>query len=145
MAQGRKTGGRQKGTPNKATVERRLLAAEVAARRTDMAAKHGRKLGVDKMEEYGDIFEGAAAYFRPTTQSEIAAGRPRNPNGDWNEFGIWMDRAFEARKEVTKYQTPKLNAVAVALAPPVQTEERKRFTLTVFEGGKPLPKPGEVA
>ncbi len=137
-------GGRAKGVRNKATIERDLIAAQIAERRMSEAAKHGRKLAVEKMEEYAGLFEGAAAVFRPTTTEEAKTGRDINADGDWEKFGTWMDRAFNALKEVAKYQSPQLRAIAIAPTPQVDvTETRKTFTLTVFEGGRALPPPRE--
>ena len=142
---GQRFGGRKKGTPNKATTERKLLAAEVERRRAATSVGREREMAIEKLERYGNMAEGAAALHRPTSPSEIQAGQAPNPLGSWSEFREWLMCAARIARMQVDFQTPKLSAVAIALPPPVQTEERKRFTLTVFEGGKPLPKPGEIA
>jgi hypothetical protein len=142
---GQRFGGRQKGTPNKATTERQLLAAEVERRRAATSVGRPREMAIEKLSRYGDMAEGAAALHRPTSPQELAAGRPPNPLGNWGEFREWMKLAANIARMQVDFETPKLSAVALALPPPVRRDESKRFTLTVFEGGKPLPKPGEIA
>jgi hypothetical protein len=141
---GQRFGGRKKGTPNKATTERLIIAAEVEKRRTAKAVGRERELGVEKLAKLGDIAEGAAALVRPTSPQEIAAGVPPNPQGNLSEFREWIRLAGTLAKWRAEYETPKLMAMAIAAPPPVQRDEAKRFTLTVFEGGRPLPKAGEI-
>ena len=141
---GQRFGGRKKGTPNKATQERRLIAAEVERRRAATSVGREREMAIEKLERYGSMAEGAAALHRPTSPQEIAAGRPQNPIGNWSEFREWLKLAAAIARMQVEFQTPKLSAVALALPPPAQRDEPKRFTLTVFEGGKPLPRPGEI-
>jgi nitrogen fixation protein FixH len=139
-APGERRGGRVKGTKNRTTVERELIAAEVARRQTSRAHEQDRELAVEVMARYMREFEDAAAHFRPVAEEEVAAGEKPNPNGDWAKFGQWAERVVATARELARYQSPQLRAVMVSQAPPV-VETRKRFTLTVFEGGKPLPPP----
>ena len=141
---GQRPGGRKKGTPNKATTERRLIAAEVERRRAATSVGRPREMAIEKLARYGNMAEGAAALHRPTSPAEIAAGQAPNPLGNWTEFREWLKTAAAIARMQVDFETPKLSAVAIALPPPAQTDERKRFTLTVFEGGKPLPRPGEI-
>jgi hypothetical protein len=141
---GQRFGGRKKGTPNKATTERRLLAVEVERRRMARSVGQERELSKERIERYIKHAEGAAAMYRPTSPQEIAAGQPKNPMGDANEHREWVRLAATFSKWLLEFEIPKLSAVALALPPPVQRDEPKRFTLTVFEGGKPLPRPGEI-
>jgi hypothetical protein len=119
------------------TVERELIAAEVAKRTTSRAHASGRELAVEKIEKFITEFERIAAHFRPVTAEDAAAGVPPNANGSWSNYAEWSTRALEAARTLAAYQTPKLAAVAITPAPPI-TEKLKRFTLTVFDGGKPV-------
>jgi hypothetical protein len=123
MATGKKTGGRKAGTPNRATVERELLAAKAVAAAKAMenpeiqaavagveAAKAaGRKLGKDILDEFANVLAGAAAYYQPTPGGT-------NPNADPVMFFKYAELAMYAAKEVSQFQSPKLSAVMVGMA-----------------------------
>ena len=138
MAKGKKTGGRKKNTPNKATLERQINAAQVI----DRARKEGRDLAVTVLERLMNVAEGATGLTRPTAKAEIAAGRAANPEGNWDLFGQWFDRTAYCAKELAKFQSPQIKAMEAPTPPPdpadVEQKSRKRFGLRVFEGGKPL-------
>jgi hypothetical protein len=140
-APGERRGGRAKGTKNRTTVERELIAAEVARRQTSRAREQGHELAVEVMERYMREFEDGAAHFRPVAEEEVAAGKKPNPNGDWAKYGEWAERVVACAKELAKYQSPQLRAIAIAPAPQPDDDKPKRFTLTVFESGKALPAP----
>jgi hypothetical protein len=130
---GERRGGRAKGTRNKSTIEKALLAERIAAE----AKQTGRPLAKEQLDKLMAIFEGATAFFQPTLPHQIAAGQPTNPNGDWDKFERWALNFMNCAKELAKYQSPQYRAILVAPAPdPDQGERRRRFTLTVFEGGQ---------
>lgn len=138
---GHKRGGRVKGQKNIATREREILAAEIAKRQMSRAVEQGRELAVEALERYAKLFEGAASVFRPVTEKEVEAGNPPNPMGDWDKFRTWLGEARDTMKELAKYQSPQLRAIAIAPTPIVEEDHTKTFTLTVFEGGRSLPPP----
>ena len=139
MAKGKRTGGRKKGTPNKATLERQINAAQAI----DKARKEGRDLAVTVLERLMNIAEGACGLNRPTPQRSILQGEKQNPDGDWGRFGDWFDRTVYCAKELAKYQSPPIKAMEQPTAPPDPDEAERvgtrTFTLQVFEGGKALP------
>jgi hypothetical protein len=120
MAQGRKTGGRAKGTPNKATLERE----EEAARALDRSRATGRPLAKDRLDELLDVALGAMQRHQPVTRDMVqrarAAGNTavKESKGDWGGFGDWWDRAAFAAKALAPYQSPQLKAIAMQMAPP---------------------------
>ena len=77
MARGRKTGGRRRGTPNKATTEKALIAARAVAD----ANVAGKKLAKDVLEGFMLLFSEMAGHHQPTP-----AGGPPNPNEDKTTF-----------------------------------------------------------
>ena len=129
--------GRKRGGKNKATIEREINAAAVI----DRARKEGRELAVDVLERIMKLCEGAAGAFRPTTQRDVAAGNPTNPDGNEPVFGQWVDRWTYCAKELAKYQSPQVKAIEQPAPPPDVNapEDKPRLVkLRVFEGGKPV-------
>jgi hypothetical protein len=99
---GERRGGRQRGTKNKATVEREINAAAVI----DRARREGRELAVDVLEKLMKVAEGAAAINRPTEQKKYK-------DGDWKLFAEWFDRTAFCAKALAPFQSPTFKAVAV--------------------------------
>jgi len=120
---GERRGGRVKGVPNKATIEKALLAE----RAVEQARLNGKKLGKERLEELMEIFIGATAYFQPT----ITPGVP-STTGDWDKFEKWARLAMECAAKLAPYQSPTFRAIVVA-PPPAESDITKRFTLTIFE------------
>jgi hypothetical protein len=136
--------GRAKGTKNKATIERELIAAEIAKRQMTRAQEHGRELAVEVLERFMKIFEGAARVHRPVTDEEVKAGKDPNPMGDWEKFRSWARDCVDCAKALAQYQSPRFSAIAIAPTPQIDESARiRRFSLTIFEGGRALPKPRE--
>ena len=98
MARGRKTGGRKLGTPNKATVERAVLAERAAAE----GGATGRPLAKEVLDDFMHIFAEMAASFREL--------------GELDNFQRWALHAIECAKALAPYQSPKLSAVMVGAA-----------------------------
>lgn len=135
---GERRGGRQKGTPNKATRERQInAAAEI-----DRARREGRELAKDVLERFMKLAEGACAVNRPTAAEDIAKGKAENPDGDWGRFGEWFDRTVYCAKELAKYQSPQIKGVDAPAPPPdpktLEQGSKRKFGLRVFEGGRAL-------
>jgi hypothetical protein len=120
MARGTKTGGRKVGTPNKLTVERQEEAARALDRR---ARATPRPLAKDRLDELLDVALGAMQQFQPVTKEMVerahAVGntKVKESKGDWVGFGSWWDRAVFAAKELAKYQSPQLKALAMVQTP----------------------------
>lgn len=116
---GKKTGGRAKGTPNKATIERELEAA----RALDKSRALGRPLARDRLDELLDVALGAMQRHQPVTKEMVdrarAAGNAnvKESKGDWDGFGDWWDRAAFAAKALAPYQSATYKAIAVQMAP----------------------------
>jgi hypothetical protein len=103
-------GGRQKGTPNRRTLQRQI---EVA-RRLDDARNHGKPLAKDQIGDLLGVAMDAMGHFKGNGGSGKV--------DDWPNFGAWWDRAVFAAKELAKYESPQLRAIHVAqtdLRPPV--------------------------
>ena len=146
MAKGTKTGGRTAGTPNKATVERAL----VAQRQVAEAKASGRKLGKEIVEDFAHAFASMAAFYQPQPGGRDASGKVNmnaNPNADENKFVEYAKMAVAAGAELANYQSPKLRAILVAADKPTNPgDRRKKFTLGIFDNqGRAAPKHIDVA
>jgi hypothetical protein len=135
---GERRGGRKKGTPNKLTSERALQA--LMAAQTVKAVREANpnvpplELAKDVLNRMMKVSEGAAGLFRPANPTGGTQGVE-----NWDRFGQWVDRTIACAKELAKYQSPQLRAILVPAAAPDtnQPEKRKRFSLTIFDGGTP--------
>jgi hypothetical protein len=141
--------GRAKGSKNKATIERELLAADIAKRQMSRAHEQGRELGVEALERYQKLFEGAAAILKPSEEEIVSikviddkTGMGAKAEHLLGLFREWLAEARDTAKMLAEFQSPKFRAIAIAPTPQVEEGERKKvFTLTVFEGGRALPPP----
>lgn len=106
---------RHKGSKNKATIERELMAAreieaEAAARvRGQTPIK---KLGKEVLEDFTNLYAGMAAYYQPYPAS---SGRT-NPNADEKKFREYSMLAVQTAAALAPFQSPRLSAVAVGAA-----------------------------
>jgi hypothetical protein len=109
-------GGRRPGTPNKATIEKALIAERAVA--TAQAA--GRKLAKDELFDLIPIFKGAAYHFQPTPSELLQQGRPANTrdgmkNGNWDKFEKWIRLLMECATKLAPYESPTFRAVQVSM------------------------------
>ncbi len=126
MAPGRKTGGKVKGSKNKATLEREEAARierERVAELERMAAQGATELDKAKLQgkkpmkqivfDLADLFAGLAAYYQPVPAADgTLTGNPRFNEEKFKEYAVLArDTALGA----AAYQSPKLAAVAVGV------------------------------
>jgi len=77
-----------------------------------------------------EIFIGATAYFQPSLKPDA----PQVEQSQWDQFEKWARLAMECASKLAPYQSPTFRAIVVAPAPDTnKAEQRKRFTLTIFE------------
>jgi hypothetical protein len=159
---GERRGGRQKGTRNRAELERNLIARNVAAA---MQAMNGERrlleakseaeaiaaekqiveakrkqipLAKDAMATFLGIFMSRASFYNSKGVEPDPADstgktlRDKNPHANESKFEKWAMRAVETAKALAPYQSPTYRAVLVAPAPPESTVPR-RFTLTIHD------------
>lgn len=135
VPKGTRIGGRQKGTPNKATLEKRAKAAAALAAEKN-APFEERELAKDALMRIARLAEGAAAVSRPTTESDIELGAKPNPDGNWERFHDWVRLTAWCYKAAADFQSPKMLGVAVAPAPQKPDGKPEIVRLRVFEGGQ---------
>jgi hypothetical protein len=103
MARGRKTGGRTKGTPNKATVVVRADLKEIS----DQTGRAGPTVIAYAMGYYFELFESCKA----------AASIPGiGPEEQWANMTLaetYLDKAAHFAKDLAPYQAPRLSSVKV--------------------------------
>ncbi len=126
---GERRGGRHKGVPNRATIEK----AKVAELALAEAKAQGRKLAKDVLEDFMHLFAGMAAHYQPIPEGQaVPPGRAPHEG----KFGEYSRLAVDCAHKLAPYQSPTFRAIVIAPPPEDRGEDRKRFTLTIFEGGK---------
>jgi len=122
---GERRGGRAKGTPNKATVEKLAIAERVR----NKSRRAGKKLAIEVLEEIMEAFYDRFIYYQPAFGSMAP-----NPNQDAKLFRKYARLTVAAAKALLPYQSPKFRAISFAPAPE-QHDNRKvtRFTLKIFD------------
>jgi hypothetical protein len=129
---GERRGGRQRGTPNKTTIERQRVTAEIAARTVADARVAGKKLAKEVLEEFMFLFADMAAYYKPALPTA-----PPNENANEGKFGEYARLTVDAAHKLAPYQSPTFRAIVVAPPPGPDVAKRMRFTLKIFEGERP--------
>ncbi len=120
---GERRGGRKKGTPNKATIERERAAAlelehqallkqaeaEAGTAKQDLlvAMAQGRKLMKEIAFDFAHLFAGMAAFYQPTPPG---AAQP-NPNENEPKFNEYARLAVQTAIAAAPFESPKLAAV----------------------------------
>lgn len=107
MAKGKKTGGRVRGVPNKATAERALIAAQQHAD----SVRAGKKLAKDVLDEFMHLTAGMAAVYQPLPPGVTVVEQGREPNPE--KFWKCVEMVRDFAKELAKYQSPTFKAIAV--------------------------------
>ena len=126
---GERRGGRQKGSLNKATIER-LEQAKIIQQLEDQARQIGstdkqvanlttskRKLPKDELEELMPIIKSGVAHFQPTPRAALARGVPENKDGDWVAFKGWLEFYAETLLKLAEFYHPRFKAIAVQMGP----------------------------
>lgn len=144
MAIGAKTGGRAKGTRNKATIERETKAlAELAAGAKAAERRGDTKLAISEMQKALVLAEGFAGKLKPEFTKDADGNIVVKDVGRFRLFGEWFDRWFNIQKELARYQSPQFRAVDAPTPPPDPGSNVKTITLRVFEGGRQIKGPAE--
>ncbi len=101
---GVRQGGRQKGTPNKASVERALIAQRIAEQQR---GKPGRKLAREVLDDLMHTFLGMAAQHQPLPHGVV----PMNgQQPDPVKFVEYAKLAGDFAAELAPFQSPKFKA-----------------------------------
>lgn len=137
MAQAKKpkTGGRQKGSLNKSTIER-LQSAE---RTVQQAKASGKKLAFEVLEDFMLLATGIAAAHQP-----LPPGAPPREGHRADEEKFWRAAEFarQCARDLIDFQTPRLKAVVhvdAGNAPGPQTASPKIIDLQAAND------PGDIA
>jgi hypothetical protein len=107
---GERRGGRQRGTPNKATVQKQLIAAQIAERAAADARWTGRQLAKEVLEDFMHGFREIAERYRPTPPE----AKQQNPHADEVKFNRFAGLAIECASKLAPYQSPTFKAIEIA-------------------------------
>jgi len=111
--------------------------AQDAERELERARTEGKPLARDVLERFMLLFAGLASRFQPGTMAAP------NKHADDTQFRFWSERAVDAAKALAIYQSPRLQALAVA-APPHERERVTRIRIDVFSAsGRLVRRVGE--
>lgn len=118
---GERRGGRQKGSRNKAVIEReeqaRLTRERIELEMQALGGKdpaltaaliEGKKLAKDVLSDFMELFAGMAAYYQPTP-----ANLPQNANANRGMFEVYAFAAVDAAKALAPFQSPRFSAMMV--------------------------------
>ncbi len=106
---GERRGGRQKGTPNRATVEKQLIAAQIAERTVADARVEGKQLAKEVLEQFMLRFVEMAKHYEPT----LPGAGEQQLHGDEGKFLQWAKHAIDCAKALAPYQSPTFRAVEI--------------------------------
>ena len=140
---GERRGGRAKGQPNKATIEK----AVVAERIMHEVGMTGRKLGKEMIEEFAIMFGGLAAAVQPVgtgPDGQVTKSDIDRWLGTRHEtaFERYSKLALKAATELADFQSPRFAPVSASAPPPKpQGPIIKKFTIRIFDhNGRPAPR-----
>jgi hypothetical protein len=141
---GERRGGRAKGQPNKASIERAALAERIIA---EAEGRPGRKLGRELLEEFALMFGGLATAFQPVGTGPGGAMTPTDLE-TWAKsykeplFEKYAKLAAKCANDFADFQSPRLGRLQVAAPPPPPGGQIKtKFTLSIFDhDGRPAPR-----
>jgi hypothetical protein len=150
MALDRKTGGRQKGTRNRATLEREARAAHAAMELAKAVRAPGQRevrVALHEMQKALVLVEGVCSKLQPPLPPEGVFYDP-TPK-EWQRlkaFKEWMEFWHTIQSSIAKYQAAPIRAVDAPTPPPspgeMEQQNTKVITLRVFEGGVQVKGPG---
>ncbi len=110
---GERRGGRKKGTPNKATRERALLAKRILE---EQAGKPGRKLAREVLDDLMHTFLGMAAQHQPLPAGAVPMSGQKPDEAKFVEYATL---AGAMAQQLAPYQSPKFKAtIQLNEAPP---------------------------
>lgn len=108
----RPNAGRKPGVPNKANVERALLAKRIIE---EQAGKPGQKLAREVLNDFMQLFTGMAAMHQPLPIGVV----PMNGQmPDPSKFLEFAKLAIDTAAQLAPYQSPKLKAVLISQETP---------------------------
>lgn len=117
MARGHKTGGRSRGTANKATIEalERERIAEQARKEANKAYAANVKLGKDTLEEFMIIFATQAKFYQPVLPGQP---KPKDRRPNETKFLTYAGLTVKTAKDLADFQSPKFKAIQVVAPQP---------------------------
>jgi hypothetical protein len=110
MARGFKSGGKQKGTKNKATLERERQALEILQGK---ALAPLRTLAKDQLAELVPVVKGIVARFQIAAMNGGAPGEQGYKPEFWKELRDWIKTYAAVADLAADFESPRFRAIAV--------------------------------
>lgn len=124
----------------RANIQEQIDASiEKAVTRIEKARADGKKLAVDVLEDFMNLFAGMAAHHQP-----LPPQQGRNPNEDRVLFMEYSGRAIDCASQLAGYQSPKFKAIAVAASMPFPAPQQGPPTIDETGNVVDLRKPSQI-
>ena len=117
--------GRRRGSKNRATIEKAIIAERVLAE----AKVSGRRLGKEVLDHYMRVF----AEIADTERAAALAERPENAREHEARFERFARYAIDCAHKLAPYQSPTFRAIQIAPPQNEQLNKVTRFRLTIFD------------
>ena len=127
---GERLGGRQKGSKNKKTAEKALIAQRIIQEHD----ARGIPLAKEVLEEFMFLFADIAREAKP------APAKPGHKTKSTEIFDKYARLAVDCASKLAPYQSPTFRAIVVSPPPeqPKKGDNVRRFSLTIFDGEKKI-------
>jgi len=134
MARGSKPGERRGNAKGGQPLKETILRGEAAERTLAAAQASGKKLAIDVLEDFMNLFAGMTAYYQP-----MPNGVAPKPNQDENKFVQYARMTMKVAEALAPYQSATYRAIVTAAPPPPRNpgDLKKKFTLLVFDNARP--------
>ncbi len=117
---------RPRGSLNKTTIEKREVAAQIAARTMADARYQGRKLAKEHLSDFLELFRGMMATYQPNNPREQDENK-RNPTPDEEKFRYYANMAMTAALGLAPYESPKFAAYKISVDRTADENEPVRY------------------
>jgi hypothetical protein len=124
----RANSGRRRGSKNRATIEKAIVAEHDLTE----AQASGRKLGKEVIEHYMHVF----AEIADTERAAALAERPENAREHEARFERFARYAIDCAHKLAPYQSPTFRAIQIAPPQNEQLNKVTRFRLTIFDNNR---------
>lgn len=125
--------GRKPGSKNKATIQREIIAARIAAETVVDARVTGKKLAKEVLAEFMEVLSGMAAKY----QNDFMRGGDGSDKAE-EKFRYYAEQTIWCAMGLAKYQSPTFKAIGIVQPPTIAAEPAKQLTGKVIRLDDPV-------